>query len=76
MSHKPNLFFATVIATLSLLALCATSIASGIITPATLDEFWTDTENTYVVSTLPPLEDVAFVEVAPEAVVAPDARPF
>lgn len=48
------------------------------ITPATFAEFWVGMENIYpaLLATLPPLEIINFTEVAPQRVVAPDARPF
>lgn len=78
MCTKPKLFIATAVATVALLGFGAASLAASIITPATLDDLLTNTGNTYFAfaSTLPPLEVTTFTEVAPEGVVAPDARPF
>lgn len=74
---KTKLLFALTISALGLGAFGAASIASGIITPATGDDFVNDFDNTFsIAGYLPPLNITIFTEVAPADIQAPDARPI
>lgn len=61
------------------LPILAPSVASGIITPSTVAEFWANDETTHfdaVQSLLPPMGAITLTAISPENIQAPDARPF